>query len=296
MTSINEEEEINDGIVLSRTTKQEQEAIAELAITIRLSKTPFLFGSEYFLNGRFYPRSLRKTANRLTVKSRATNTKLFAIMKSPQKVSEELLVTGFLREFGMEIVADLQMLIVSFFPSLYGGRYNVRIHNPNLEQQLEQKTKTFQIDDISMTLQYGSARGDQLDYDNATYFCTMDFTKSKAVVVVICVSARCTVSNQSDTRIFTITVSDFNDRIARNPLPDFGFKTNLTNLVCELQIVSMLTADDRIYEYPLSMRRSGYLLEWTISSEMVQRFKRCVGDTYSMSFESRVFHDMLSAL
>ena len=225
---------------------------------------------------------------------------LFEILPSPQEKSEELLVHGFMRMHYVWIPEDLKKAICSFFPQLYGGRYRVKQHNPSLMNELEQKTKPFRGNDIDMTLQYGSSRSNMamggfraIDYDNLRYFMTMDFSKSKAVVVVLCVSVRCTISDRSDTRIFTVTVSDFDDRIGRNPLPDFGWRTSLSSLVCDVQILNMLAEDDGLYECPVLLRQSAYLLEWTLSREMVDRFREYVQKQESgVSFESRVFHEM----
>ena len=286
-------------LITERTVHQVEED--DLLVIVELCENPFLFEDQYYSNGYFHPRSRRRDI--LTVNSPVTDSRLFPIMPHPQCLSEELLVHGFMRRYYCWVPMELRMLISCFFPKLYAGRYDVKQHNVTLDNELTQKTKTFEIQDIVMTLHYGSERESvaHSHRDQSRYFMTLDLTKSNAVELVLCVSTQCTVTNQSDTRIHRIAAVRLvpgmhTSVVIPIQLPDIGDKTSLSSLVCDLQIVRMSTSDDtNAWEYPLKMRRNAYLMEWTISSEMVDRFKQSVSSNVSQqSYESRVFYDMLS--
>merc|ERR1712087_1040922 len=120
----------------------------------------------------------------------------------------------------------------------------------------------------------------------------MDFTNSAASVVVVRVSTRCSITHYSRTNIWTVTTADYEDGIATMPLPDFGSKSCLSSLVCDIQILNMLTADG-VYEYPLRMTRSAFLLEWDIPKELLREIQtRLVLQQSEMSFDSPVFYNM----
>jgi len=167
----------------------------------------------------------------------------------------------------------------------YGGRYDVKEHNPKLHEQFEQKTNVFTIQDLDICLFYGN------EVFSDHYGMTINFEHSTAVLVTLRITARCTVSQQCNTIIQTVDATENQGGTVHLKFGSFGLQTSLSTMVCEVQIIRMLT--DTLYEYPLKMTQSAFLMEWTISSELLDRFKQCIrNDEHGMTFESRVFYDM----
>ena len=295
----------DDWKIVERNNKYSQVPLNQMGriigIQVTLCTESFLFGNDYYLNGQFYPRFGGSNIGTL-------DSLLFPIMPSPQKENERLLVHGFIKRINenvdMEddqwddtgnleyydsmIPHDITKVIHSYFPQLYGGRYNVKDHNPKLHEQFEQKTNVFTIQDLDICLFYGN------EVFSDHYGMTINFEHSKAVLVTLRITARCTVSQQCNTIIQTVDATENQGGTVHLKFGSFGLQTSLSTMVCEVQIIRMLT--DTLYEYPLRMTQSAFLMEWTISSELLDRFKQCIqNDEHGMTFESRVFYDMLSA-
>merc|ERR1712087_288016 len=106
---------------------------------------------------------------------------------------------GKIRALRTQLSRDIIQLIVSFFPSMYGGHYDVHKHNRDLANQLEQKTSHFRVADIRCCLHCGSRDDDQSDAAENGYVLGMDFSESKADTLIVRVSLRCKVSRQGIT-------------------------------------------------------------------------------------------------
>merc|ERR1719204_1909730 len=248
-----------------------------MLVVVELPKESFIFDERfYYMNGRFYRRSPPR------------NSLVFPVMS---RQNEKSLVEGYLRRQARHMSVlrnglsrDIIKLITSLYPSMCGGIYDVHEHNRDLANQLEQKTKEFNIAEIRCWLKFGALgdhsdlqvlmAGGNLDPSKNQYWLCLDFTKSKAMAVVLRVSVRCRNTRQCISILRHVDA--FGDPTMYLSLPKFDpMTTSLSSLVCDLQIVSMVQSDGVEYEVPAVARRSAFLLEWTLDDVELAQVRTC---------------------
>eukprot|EP00485_Elphidium_margaritaceum_P018451 CAMPEP_0202734446 /NCGR_PEP_ID=MMETSP1385-20130828/188686_1 /ASSEMBLY_ACC=CAM_ASM_000861 /TAXON_ID=933848 /ORGANISM="Elphidium margaritaceum" /LENGTH=870 /DNA_ID=CAMNT_0049400809 /DNA_START=26 /DNA_END=2638 /DNA_ORIENTATION=+ len=300
-------------------TEYDQQDANTLFITVWLPNISFLvhhYGDAQFhyANGTFS--SFYRIESEHISLRKTVPLHLWPVIKGDKDRSERLLVFGYFRGGVRDIddgivecvPMDIIKLILAFYPNMYGGRYIVSEHNPNLMQELVQRTKTFLVDEIRCRLKYGSANDNDDDANRNAYinsfmrnnsksafYLVLEFdAETRIAVVVICCCVSCKISMQSYTflRQITVEVSD-----ASGPqktfieLPDFGLETTLSSLKCDLQIVNMLK--EQVYEFPSFFDRDAYLLEWKIDANMMAMIRKCVtAEETGNVFESEVYYDL----
>eukprot|EP01083_Nonionella_stella_P185050 673705_1 len=268
-------------------------------IQVELPDDPFILHKKfYYIDGIFY---LRRT----TKPKRKIDLQLFAVMRSPQTLNEELLICGYIRHETQHIPNDVVQVIVMLYPAVYGARYDIGKHNLDLCNQLYQKTDVFMIDNIAFYLKYGrQSEGDEeadeyVPSDDDTYYLVLDFAKQQTIseMVLLC-RVYCKISDQSYTFVWNVSAPDVDagdEAIYYIALPDFGIASSLSSMICDVQIVNMLRFCEkvaRVYEYPALLTQRAYLLEWKVGPDLLGRFKKCVTEDYNQSFESPLFYDL----
>eukprot|EP01084_Bolivina_argentea_P304665 526222_1 len=285
-----------DGYVVASHSSNGWLDVNIISIQAEISDISFILHNKFYcINGRFY-----KKYDAMLNKNKI-NMHLYPVIGSPQKLNEELLMYGYVRnktkKYKLIVPIDVIKLIIIFYPAMYGAHYDISKHNPDLHNQLKQKTNVFVIDDIKFYLKYGDQRegNDEENYfsDKSEYYLVLDFSKQKTIfsVFVLC-SIYCKISKQSYTFIRDVDPDASNYNFIQ--LIDFGFVTSLSTLVCDVQIVGMikgLKATD-VYEYPAMLRQNAYLLEWNIHEKLVTQFKYGINNKTSEMFESEIFYDL----